>query len=440
LICGECGFDLGAPDALANWEGQVWEALVRPDRAYFETTDPKGLEFPSSIQTRRVALVGEQVSIGRRSSSKGIAPDIDLSGSHEDIGVSHRHALLLRKPDGSWSLVDQGSTNGTFLNDEREPVPPNEPVSINDGDRIHLGAWTTLTVERLSVGDGQPVEVEAVPSKDTRAMSRSGPAAVEVGLLGPLTVRASGSDVLISAPKARAVLAALALKIGAEVPAGELEEALWGDEEPKTASKALQGYISGLRRQLPAEAIETTPRGYRLVGPRRALDVFRFEQQCRRGRELLVDGHAGLAAAEIGRALELWRGAPLPDLTAGPLGVTEAARLLERRAGAEEDLFEARLRLGDHQGVVPDLQAAVAAEPLRERRWAQLMLALHRSGRQVEALRAFQHLRQKLGEEHGVEPSVELLALERAIVLDSPDLQWTPEGQLSEAGAAISAR
>ena len=129
--------------------------------------------------------------------------------------------------------------------------------------------------------------------------------------------------------------------------------------------------------------------------------------------------------AEFARALELWRGEPLPDLVEGPVGAGEVARLRERRASAEEDLFEGRLQLGDHQGVLPDLKAAVEEEPLRERRWTQLMLAMYRSGRQVEALQTFQRYRTILAEEHGVEPSQEIVDLETAIVLERPELRWT---------------
>ena len=255
-------------------------------------------------------------------------------------------------------------------------------------------------------------------------------------LLGPLQVTVAGAPVTVGAPKARAVLALLALSIGTGVSATSLERALWGDNEPRTADKALQNYISTLRRVLPPGAIETTPHGYRLVGPKDAVDCFRFERRAARGRELLASGHPGSAVAEVTRALELWRGEPLPDLDEGPLVTTEVARFRELKAGAEEDLFEGRLQLGDHRGVVADLRAAVEEEPLRERRWAQLMLALHRSGRQVDALRTFQRLRGILGEEHGLEPSPEIVTLERAVVLDKPELRWTPP---SEVGAAPGA-
>ena len=222
------------------------------------------------------------------------------------------------------------------------------------------------------------------------------------------------------------MLAVLALRIGTSVSTGELEWALWGDREPPSAAKALQGYISAIRKALPKGAIETAPQGYRMIGPRDVVDVFRFERRSRRARELLAADHPGAAVAEVGRALSLWRGDPLPDLVDGPNGSAEVARLAELRATAEEDLFEGRLRLGDHVGVLPDLCVAAEREPLRERRWGQLMLAYHRSGRQVEALRTFQRIRQLLDDEYGMGPSTELVALERSIVLDDPGLRWTP--------------
>jgi DNA-binding SARP family transcriptional activator len=439
-VFAACGYDLTAPDAVASWEAQHWEVAVRPDRSYYEMTEPKGIDFPTSPHTRRIPLVGDFVSIGRHSTSKGVQPEIDLSGLLEDIGVSHTHAVLMRQPDGCWALVDQGSTNGSFLNSDRDPVPANEPVPLNDGDQIHVGAWTTLTIERSGVSDGDPSNLDFLPSKDTRAMARGRHLALQIDLLGPLQVAVANAPIAIGASKARAVLASLALHMGTDVSAGALEQALWGDEEPRTANKALQGYISSLRRLLPRGAIETTPRGYRLVGPKSSVDVFRFERHCRRGRELLTSGHPGLAVAELGQALDLWRGDPLPDLADGPAGATEVGRLREHRASAEEDLFEARLELGDHHGVVPDASTAVQNEPLRQRRWAELMLALHRSGRQVEALRAFQRLRQLLGDEFGVEPSAEMLALERAIVLDKSELQWIPSNEAGDPAPGISAK
>ncbi len=422
-VCGECGYSLNAPDSVAVWEEAIWEVVARPDREYYEMVDPEDMDFPATTYTRRLPLVGDHVRIGRRSSSKGIQPEIDLSGSLEDLGVSHRHAVLMRQPDGSWALVDQGSTNGTFLNTERDPIPANQRLPLHAGDQIHVGAWTTLTMERVDIGVSRSHEV-SVPSKDTRGVIR-GRQQMEIRLLGPLQASVGGNPVTLGAPKLRAVLALLALRIGSAVSTGDLEWNVWGDKEPTTADKALQGYISTLRQTLGAEVIETTPQGYRLRGTKDQVDAFRFERRTGRGRELLRSGHPGSAVAELSRALELWRGEPLPDLVDGPAGAGEVARLVERRASAEEDLFEGRLQLGDHHGVLPDLSAAVEEEPLRERRWIQLMLALYRAGRQTHALRAFQRYQSILREEHGVEPSTEIIALEKAIVLEKPELRWT---------------
>ena len=129
---------------------------MRPDREYYEMLEPDGMEFPETTSSRRVALIGDLVAIGRRSKTKGIAAGdrpVGLPGGHRR--VSHRHAVLMRQPEGTWALVDQESTNGTYLNAEQEPVPPNHPIPLSDGDRIHVGAWTTVTMERLDAAHGR---------------------------------------------------------------------------------------------------------------------------------------------------------------------------------------------------------------------------------------------------------------------------------------------
>jgi DNA-binding SARP family transcriptional activator len=435
--CVECAYLLGTPDSSAPWEEQNWELLVRPDRAFYETQEPDGMDFPDQTSTRRVRLTGDHVRIGRRSVTRAIEAEIDLSGALEDTGVSHRHAVLMRQPGGNWALVDLDSTNGTFLNADDEPLPANHPMALSDGDQIHIGGWTTLTMERLDPAAVARLEAESRPSKDTRNLAR-GRRAWEVGLLGPLRLTVSGEEIPITAAKTRAVLALLALRVGAPMSVGDLEWSLWGENEPRTAGTALRGYIASLRRLLPENAIETTPQGaYRLVGPKDSVDVYRFERLCTRGHSVLLSGHPGAAAAQLARALELWRGEPLLDLADGPAGgATEVVGLLERKAAAEEDLFEGRLQLGDHQNLVADLLPAVDAEPLRQRRWAQLMLALYRCGRQVESAGAFQRLRDLLAE-HGLEPSAELAELDRAIVLDRPDLAWTAPTEAGETPSLV---
>jgi DNA-binding SARP family transcriptional activator len=437
--CAECGHVLSAPVADAPWVEQNWEVVVRPDRDYYEMLEPEGMEFPETTSSRRVPLIGDLVAIGRRSKTKGIEPEIDLSGSLEDTGVSHRHAVLMRQPEGTWALVDQGSTNGTYLNAEQEPVPANNPIPLSDGDKIHVGAWTTVAMERLDNALAGHADADSRPSKDTRNLARPN-RRTEIDLLGPLRLRVSGEEVPIGAAKKRAVLALLALRVGSPVSAVDLEFALWGEEETKTAVKALQGYVVELRQVLPEDTIETTsPLGYRLSLPKDSIDAGRFERRCTRGRALLASGHPGAAVAQLARGLELWRGEPLPDLSNGLTGVTESVRLRELKAEAEEDLFEGRLQLGEHHRLVADLWPAVEAEPLRQRRWAQLMLALYRCNRQVEALRAFERLRGELGEGHGVDPSAELVALDRAIATDHVDLQWTPPIEAAVVTATVRA-
>ncbi|MEV3993004.1 FHA domain-containing protein [Streptomyces sp. NPDC049837] len=131
-----------------------WTAVVAPDREYFMAMmrrsgpEAAGLNLPAYSPEQRLPLSGNQISIGRRRHSTGESPDIDLSVPPEDPGVSHQHAVLVRQPDGSWAVVDQNSTNGTTLNGAEDPIQPYVPVPLNDGDRVHVGAWTTITIRR----------------------------------------------------------------------------------------------------------------------------------------------------------------------------------------------------------------------------------------------------------------------------------------------------
>ncbi|MFJ9080074.1 FHA domain-containing protein [Streptomyces sp. NPDC102278] len=105
--------------------------------------------MPTYCPEQHLALLGDQVSIGRRRPSAGESPDIDLSVPPEDPGASHQHALLVQQPNGSWAVMDQNSTNGTTINGAEELIPPYVPVLLSDGDQIHVGAWTTITIRRI---------------------------------------------------------------------------------------------------------------------------------------------------------------------------------------------------------------------------------------------------------------------------------------------------
>jgi hypothetical protein len=131
-----------------------WTVTIGPDREYFmammQRSGPEaaGLNLPAYSPEQQRPLTGNQFTIGRRRHSTGDTPDIDLSVPPEDPGVSHQHAVLVQQPDGSWAVVDQNSTNGTTVNGGEEPIQPFVPVPLQDGDRVHVGAWTTITVRR----------------------------------------------------------------------------------------------------------------------------------------------------------------------------------------------------------------------------------------------------------------------------------------------------
>ncbi|MFD3661192.1 FHA domain-containing protein [Streptomyces sp. NPDC058659] len=131
-----------------------WTAVISPDREYFMAMmhrsgpEASGLNLPAYSPDKHLPLQGNQISIGRRRHSTGESPDIDLSVPPEDPGVSHQHAVLVQQPDGSWAVVDQNSTNGTTINGGEEPIQPYVPVQLQEGDRVHVGAWTTITIRR----------------------------------------------------------------------------------------------------------------------------------------------------------------------------------------------------------------------------------------------------------------------------------------------------
>jgi predicted ATPase/DNA-binding SARP family transcriptional activator len=263
------------------------------------------------------------------------------------------------------------------------------------------------------------------------------PEDVRVELLGALRVTAGEHEIVIHAPKERVVLVFMALSPGRTLRTRELIEGLWGENPPASARKALQTYVSALRRRLPPGAIETTPDGYRLDIPADAVDVTVFERLVDESRLARAGGAYQRAVTNLLEARRLWRGEPLTELGDHLAGAALLARLVEIRNTSEEDLAEARLALGDHLALVPELEAAVAAQPLRERRWGQLMLALYRSGRQADALRAFQRLRKELGEELGIEPSAELVTLEGAIVMQRPELA-PPSDTFGQPGSDLA--
>jgi DNA-binding SARP family transcriptional activator len=259
---------------------------------------------------------------------------------------------------------------------------------------------------------------------------------VEFKILGPFEVCSdSGGEVRLPGGRERTLLAVMVLRRGEVVSVDAIVDVLWGEHPPTTAAKAVQGYVSHLRRLLEPSGADgmlvTQAPGYVLRVPDGQLDARRFEMLAARGwRSLDEDPAAALSTFED--ALALWRGPPLDEFAFSEFAQREIQRLEELRLGAVEGRIEALLRLGRHGAVVAELQTRVDEHPLRERLRGQLMLALYRGGRQAEALEAYQQGRRLLRDELGLEPGTELQRLERAIlaqdaVLEPPE-QRAPGG------------
>ncbi|MGH3080713.1 MAG: BTAD domain-containing putative transcriptional regulator [Gaiellaceae bacterium] len=245
---------------------------------------------------------------------------------------------------------------------------------------------------------------------------------MEFRILGPFEVSEGGQTLEVGTGKQRALLALLVLRAGEVVSTDRLIDALWGEDPPTSALNSVHSYVSHLRKALGNGRLQTRGRGYILALNSEALDCRRFERLLGEGRALLAAGEAEAAADALRGALALWRGPPLSDFASEPFAHGEIARLEELRLTALEERIEADLALGRHGELVPELESLVREHPLRERLRAQLMLALYRAGRQVEALAAYQQARRTLGEELGLEPGRALQELERSILRQDAEL------------------
>jgi DNA-binding SARP family transcriptional activator len=231
-------------------------------------------------------------------------------------------------------------------------------------------------------------------------------------ILGPLAVRDRGRPIELRRPKHRALLAILLLRAGETVSSDALIDELWGETPPRTARAALQNYVAQLRRALGPGLVASRSGGYVLQAAPEQIDLGRFERLAAEARD--ADGEKRVE--KLREALALWRGPPLADLAFEPFAAHEAQRLDELRAAALEDLIDARLALGGGPELVLELEQLIAEHPFRERLRGQLMLALYRSGRQADALEAYQETRRTLVDELGIEPGSSLRELEQAIL------------------------
>ncbi|WP_367131472.1 BTAD domain-containing putative transcriptional regulator [Saccharothrix sp. HUAS TT1] len=237
---------------------------------------------------------------------------------------------------------------------------------------------------------------------------------MEFRVLGPVRARVDGSAVEVGGPKPRTLLAVLAVEAGRVVPVPRLIDALWGEDPPAGSRSALHTYVSTLRRAL-GDVLVRSGGGYLLAAEPHQVDLHVFTAELSEGRRALAEGDLEAAAARFAAALAQWRGTPL----GGALGAWaegERSRLEELRSGALEDRFDTDLALNRGEALVPDLTAAVAANPLRERLRSQLMLALNQAGRQAEALACYRRGRRVLLDELGVEPGPGLRATHERVL------------------------
>ncbi|MFE9093240.1 BTAD domain-containing putative transcriptional regulator [Streptomyces sp. NPDC007264] len=245
---------------------------------------------------------------------------------------------------------------------------------------------------------------------------------VRFSVLGPTRAVRGGREIRLGGIRQRAVLAALLVARGRMVPAERIMADVWQGATPSATT--LHAYVCELRRALEPERAARTPSrllvregpGYALRAAPAAVDAECFTELAVRGRRALDAGDPELADELLGRALDLWRGPAYADLADARFAVSETARLEDLRATAREDRLAAAIGLGRHAAVVGELRASVVEQPLRERGWELLALALYRSGRQADALAALRTVRQRLADELGIDPGPSLRDLESAVL------------------------
>ncbi|MEU8143268.1 BTAD domain-containing putative transcriptional regulator [Nonomuraea sp. NPDC048901] len=252
-------------------------------------------------------------------------------------------------------------------------------------------------------------------------------------MLGPLRAELAGRAVGLGGLRQRAILAVLLIAGGRMVSAERITSQVW-EGSPPSSPTTLHAYISQLRRALeperpagaPARLLVREGTGYALRTDPSAIDAERFADLAAAGRRALDGGRPGPAVEVLTEALELWRGPAYADFDGAGFAFTEAARLEDLRAAAYEDRLAATINLGRHAAAVGELEALVAEQPLRERGWELLVLALYRSGRQADAMAALRTARRRLADELGIDPGPALCDLESAVLAQDPRLDPPP--------------
>lgn len=258
---------------------------------------------------------------------------------------------------------------------------------------------------------------------------------MRVRILGPLDVEACGESVDVTGLRLRALLVRLALDAGRTVSGEALGGSIWPGERPAKEANALQTLVSRLRRLLPDGVVRSDAAGYRLDVAADSVDALRFERLAGEGRRALRDGEVGVALRLLDGALGLWRGG-LPE----EVPDTARRRLEEARLAGVENRAEASLAIGALDGLVADLEALVAAHPLRERLRVLLIRTLAADGRRAEALSAYAGFRAFLAEELGTDPGSELRELHLELLRTEPAPAARPRGNLRASVSSFLGR
>lgn len=263
---------------------------------------------------------------------------------------------------------------------------------------------------------------------------------MEFRILGPLEVVGEGGPLRLGGRNQRALLALLLLNVDEVVSTDRLIDGLWAENPPRTAPTSLQNAVSQLRKLLGADRLVTKPPGYILRLEADQLDVDRVRQLVTEARTRDAEGRVQLLREAEG----FWRGPPLAEFAYDAFAQTAIGRLEELRLSVVEERIDAELGLDRHSELIGELEALVAEHPLRERLRGQLMLGLYRTGRQADALHAYQEARRALLEELGIDPGPALQRLHSAILrqersLDPVVAQASPEENLQEVTRALLA-
>ena len=265
---------------------------------------------------------------------------------------------------------------------------------------------------------------------------------MEYRVLGKLDVLQDGHAVDLGAFRQRALLALLLTAPNSVFSTDQIIDGLWGADGGIDKQNALWVYVSGLRKALEPDRekrsegsiLLTRAPGYLIEAAPEEIDAVRFERMVAEGRAL-ADVDPAAASLVLGEALALWRGRAFEDFTYESFAQTEIARLEELRLEAVEARIDADLKRGMSRELISELETLVRQHPLQERLTGQLMLALHRSARQADALRAYQLLKSRLGEELGIEPSSGLRKLEEQIVTGDEALETRSRATMPGSGA-----